>query len=153
MNSFKRAEVVQQGSRRPSGRRARSVFAFSLAAGLLGTLSTFAGDAPASPAPQPALPSVQEIFHLQAQEFARASVQLKLQEAALRAVSPLDNEKLKVILAQEKAVNEGLLRLLVAPLELELKLASDQGLAPGHPRYKEIQRRIEETKALFSAAN
>ena len=123
---------------------------FSLAVGLFGGFSAFAEEAAPSPL-ESALPSAKEILQIKAQEFSRASVQLKLQEAALRVANPVDDEKLKVVLAQEKAINEELLHLLLAPLEWELKQASDSGYAPGHRTIVALKGRIEEIKGWFSA--
>ena len=65
--------------------------------------------------------SASNIAQIKAQEFARALVELKLQEVALSRANPIDEEKLALVHAQQAALNEELVKLAVAPLKLQLK--------------------------------
>lgn len=87
-------------------------------AGCAGALADGAGDSK-----EDAGMSCSLVIQAKAQEVSRALVQLKLEEVALGFGDPAATKKaLEVVRAKEAALHEELVRLAVAPLEIQLRL-------------------------------
>ena len=119
-----------------------------LIASLIGFVGALAEDTPTSQA-KPAALSATNIAQIKAQEFSRTLAQLKLQEVALQRATPIDNEALALIRAQQKALDQELLKLAVTPLEWEAQRLS-ASLFPSHPKVVAIREEIERCKATFA---
>jgi Na+-translocating ferredoxin:NAD+ oxidoreductase RnfD subunit len=118
---------------------------------LLCVSSAFADDVPASDASAAPITAT-DIAHIQAQEFSRALVQLKLEEVAIQHARPLDNDKLTLNRTQQKAVEQELIKLTLASLEWELQRISVRYRST-HPKMVQLQQEIEQTKSLLSSSH
>ncbi|MDQ3623736.1 MAG: hypothetical protein M3463_14805, partial [Verrucomicrobiota bacterium] len=122
-----------------------------LTASIAGFFSALAAETPTRQEQPPPLTAI-EIAQTKAQELSRVLVQLKLQEVAIQRATPVDNDSLALIRAQQKAIDQDLLDIALAPLEFELKRASSSHRS-GHPILVEIQERIKKTKTILSATH
>ena len=96
-----------------------------------------AGDVPA-----PKMDVAAEIVRVKVQDYSHALVELKLQEVALRQATPVDNDKLAVVRAQEAAINQELLHLAIGPLEAKLAEA-EKIYSPGNRKLIDLRQEIE----------
>jgi hypothetical protein len=119
-------------------------------ASVAGFVSALADDAPIPQAPTGPITAT-EIARAKVQELVRVSVQLTLQEVAIEQTTPVDNDKLALVRAQQSAVKKSLVAIVLGPLELELQRAS-ASFPPGHHRVIELQKQIETAKASLSAS-
>jgi hypothetical protein len=104
---------------------------------------------PADEVKQTAMLTAKELAQSHAAAISRALVQLRLDEVAAEQAAPVDKDKLGLIQAQEKALQKDLVDLVLAPLEAELKRNAEL-YQPAHPKMIQLQKRIEEAKALLS---
>ena len=90
------------------------------------------------------------------QEFSHALVNLKLQEVELQHATPADENKLALVRAQQKAIEQELVDMAVAPLQAELERLSTElerlskSYFPTHPKIMALQAEIERYAAKVS---
>ena len=112
----------------------------------------------ALPAQTPGTPlPVAEITRIEAQEFARALAQLKVQEVALQRAVPADEKAVELNRAQQATLEQELTKLAAAPINAEIQrleaerddLAKD--LTPRHPKMLALQAAIDKARASLAA--
>lgn len=106
--------------------------------------------------PVAALP-VTEIAKIEAQEFARALAQLKVQEVALQRATPVDDRAIELNRAQQNALTQELAKIAAVPVNAELqRLEAERedyakDLMPKHPKMIALQAEIDQAKAALAA--
>ena len=114
-----------------------------------GVVCALADDAPGTSPSATADAVSTAIVQAKVQEFTHALVNLKLQEVELQHTTPPDENKLALVRAQQKAIEQELVEIAVAPLQAELKELS-KSLLPANPKIVALQTQIERCTAKIS---
>ena len=107
-----------------------------------GLVCALADDAPVQSPSSTAAALSAAIVQAKAQEFSHALVNLKLQEVELQHATPADENKLALVRAQQKAIEQELVDMAVAPLQAELERLS-KSLLPTSSKIIALQAEIE----------
>ena len=121
-----------------------------------GLVCALADDAPVQSASSTAAAISAAIVQAKAQEFSHALVNLKLQEVELQHATPADEKKLALVRAQQKAIEQELTAMAIAPLQAELERLSTElerlskSYLPTNPKIMALQAEIERYAAKVS---
>ena len=114
-----------------------------------GLVCALADDAPVQSASSTAAAVSEAIVQAKVQAFSHALVNLKLQEVELQHATPADENKLALVRAQQKAIEQELVEMAVAPLQAELERLS-KSLLPTNSKIIALQAEIERYAAKVS---
>lgn len=113
---------------------------------LLSGAAGFAEETAPRIAPAEAPLSQETIGRIRVQAISQALVELKLQEIALQRAASPDAEKLALVHAQQRGLEQEIVKIVLSTLEDEERRLSEKYL-PEHPRMKSLRAEIEARKA------
>lgn len=119
---------------------------FVIFALLLSGAAGFAEETTPRIAPAEAPLSQETIGRIRVQAISQALVDLKLQEIALQRATSPDAEKLALVHAQQRGLEQEIVKIVLSTLEDEERRLSEKYL-PEHPRMKSLRAEIEARKA------